>query len=82
MSGTEWSGAALLERPKQRRLVLGGATSDEVASVRRMLIMLVLNMSARLGDSEVYDKNVFLEGLHLADDVSSVQGTVRLRNIS
>ncbi|KAH8114121.1 putative phosphatase regulatory subunit-domain-containing protein [Phellopilus nigrolimitatus] len=81
-SGTEWSGAAWPARPKQRRLVPGGATSDEEAAVRRVLMMRVLNMPARLGGSEVCDKDVLLEGLHLADDASSVQGTVRVRNIA
>ncbi|KAI5120162.1 hypothetical protein M0805_003649 [Coniferiporia weirii] len=77
--------SAFLARPRPRRLVPDGGASDEEAAVRRVLMMRVLNMPIRsltevgFGAGGV---DVLLEGLYLADDSASVQGTVRVKNIA
>ncbi|EJD06278.1 uncharacterized protein FOMMEDRAFT_26995 [Fomitiporia mediterranea MF3/22] len=72
--------APFIPRPRPKRLVPGGTQNEEEEALRRVLMMRVLNMPHR--PMEMDDVDVRLETLHLADDASSVQGVVRVRNIA
>ena len=83
-SAAEWGDAynfsGFTFPPRGRKRLTSGASSEEEVAVRKVLMMRVLNMPASGGRKGSMD--VWLEGLHLSDDATNVQGTVRVRNIA